>query len=396
MRALNALWGATGRWGRVSLDVDDLLEAAVNAERLEDLGPEAWREPLEHLVAAIDAEADLHPLGRMIQRTRLVGNLRCRLRQQAVFDGHPELLDRPVKAPIVITGLQRSGTTFLHRLLAADPRIRSLRSWEAVNPAPFQQAATGAKDPRRRLAHQATRAVGFLAPDFLAVHPIEAESPEEEVVVLDQTFLSTVAESLLHVPGHAAWLESQDQRPGYRLLRKVMQLLDAAEPRERWVLKTPHHLEWLGTLSHVFPDVHVIHTHRDPVVTVGSFCSMVAHGRGLSSDRVDPRVVGDQWLRKIGRMIDRSMAFRDKRPDVPVHDVRYDDLVADPLGTVGQIYRFLGLSLPEHVQDAIDAQRVASPAHKYGRHVYELSDFGLTPTQVADRFAAYRERHDLG
>jgi hypothetical protein len=373
------------------LTVDGLVAAARRAEGLHDLGDPDVDVPLGRLLDAVEAEARLHPLGWLITRGRLIGVLRNRLRAQAALAADPAILDRPVREPVVVTGLQRTGTTFLHRLLAADPRFRSLRSWEGLNPTPFRGSPTGPADPRRRLAERAEKGLAWMAPDFFAVHPVEASAPEEEVLLLDHSFLSTVPEATLRVPSFSRWLERQDQRPAYVLLRRLLQLLDAAEPRERWVLKTPHHLEWLDVLLDVFPDARIVWTHRDPLATLGSFCSMVAHGRGVMSDAVDPREIGRDWLAKTARMIDRAMAVREARPAAFL-DVRYDDLTRAPLAEVARVFAFADVPLPPDVEAAVAAQRDASPQHRHGRHVYALSDFGLTEGQVAERFSAYRER----
>jgi hypothetical protein len=373
------------------MEVGAIVTAACRAEGLDDLGPPDL-EPLEQLVEAIRSEASLHPIGHLATHGRLVAALRNRLRAQAWFRRHPEILEQPVPAPIVITGLQRTGTTLLQRLLSADPRHHALHAWRALNPAP----PLAGDDTRIRQAKLAERGAAWLAPDFFAVHPIEHASVDEDILLLDGSFLSTVAEATLHVPSFSAWLEGQDQTPGYALHKRYLQLMQWRQPGERWVLKTPHHLEWLDTLLAVYPDAHILHTHRDPLETLPSFCSMIAHGRGIMSDAVDPMEIGEHWLRKTHRMVSRTMQLRRARPDVRVHDVYYADLVADPIATVARIYDGLGLELTDAARDAIDRQRRASRKHKYGKHVYAAADFGLSNDRIADRFSAYRSTHGLG
>src|SRR5262249_48955329 len=150
---------------------------------------------------------------------------------------------------------------------------------------------------RRAAGRLAESALRVLAPEFFAVHPVESEAPEEDILLLDHAFMSQAPEAMLHVPTYARWLESQDLRPAYRFLRRALQVLAWQRGGAYWVLKTPHHLEFLAELLAVFPDAVIIQTHRDPQATMGSFCSMVAHGRGLFSDVVDPREVGRHWLR---------------------------------------------------------------------------------------------------
>src|SRR5690606_36805982 len=196
--------------------------AASQAEGLHDFGDGAFLEPLSRLLDSIHGEARLHPVGRLITKGRIVAALRTRLRAEALIARHPEILSMPIEAPIVIAGLQRTGTTMLHRLLAQDPGLRALASWEALEPV----AALDARNPdgaRVRNARIAEQGLRYMAPEFFAIHPTEALAPEEEVMLLDLSFLSTVPEATLHVPSFARWLEEQDQRPAYEYLRRMLQ-----------------------------------------------------------------------------------------------------------------------------------------------------------------------------
>lgn len=370
---------------------DALMGAAAKAETLGDFGDGSFREPLEVLVESIAREARLHPLGAKITRDRLVGALRNRLRQAAWHRAHPGVADQALPGPVVITGLQRTGTTLLHRLLAADPRLRAMASWEAMNPAPLKGEPDGAPW-RIAEARRAERGLAYVAPDFFAVHPVQHDAPEEEVVLMDHAFYSTVPEAILRVPTYARWLEGRDHTPGYRYLRRALAMLGHGGTEERWLLKTPHHLEYLDTLFAVFPGTKVIHTHRDPLQTLGSFCSMVAHGRGVFSDAVDPIEIGRDWGRKTARMVSRAMESRGRLDPGAFHDVMYTDLLADPMEQIRGIYAFLHLELTGEVLAAIEAERARSPQHRHGRHVYSLAAFGLDEEAVDGLFGGYRDR----
>ena len=228
---------------------DALLDAARARAKLDDFGPPDFLEPLDVLLDSIAREARLTPVGHLITRERLIGVLVNRLE---VFAAHrPWTRPLELAPPVVITGLQRTGTTLLQRLLAADPSRRWLASWEALSPAP-SRARAGA-DPRVAAAERAERALAYLAPDFFAVHPVHAHAPEEDVLLLDQAFRSTVPEATLRVPTYSRWLESADQTPAYRHERLLLSLLSRQRgANKRWLLKTPHHLEWLDVLFDVF------------------------------------------------------------------------------------------------------------------------------------------------
>ena len=294
VRGALAAWRALQRVGmaRVPLNEASLVAAARRASGLHAFVDESFREPLRRLLTSLEEEADLHPLGRMMLRHSLVRALVNRLRLEDLNDRHPEIAEQPVEAPVFIVGLQRTGTTLLHRLLTCEPRLRPLLSWEALNPAPFRgRRARGDRDPRMRLAEIAERGLRYLSPEFFAIHPVMAHAPEEDVLLLDMSFVSPTADATLRVPTYSAWLRDVDQRPAYRYFRRLIQLL-LWQRQGRWLGKTPHHLENLDALLEVFPDARIIHTHRDPVRVVASFCSMISHGRGLFSDHIDPREVG--------------------------------------------------------------------------------------------------------
>jgi hypothetical protein len=381
--------------GRVSLDAASLVTAARRTTGLHDFVDESFRDPMERLLDAIEREADLHPLGRMTLRQGFVRNLANRLRLEELERRHPEIATQPIAAPVFILGLQRTGTTMLHRLLTCESTLRPLLSWEALNPAPLPGWTRGAaRDPRMRLAETAERGLRYLAPEFFAIHPVQAHAPEEDVLLLDLSFMSPTADAALRVPSYSAWVRATDQRPAYRYFRRLIRLL-LWQRHGRWLGKTPHHLESLDVLLDVFPDARVIHTHRAPTEVVASFCSMMAHGRAIFSDHVDPAEVGTTLATRALRAVTHAMAVRDRVGDGAFLDVAYRDLVADPLGQMGRVYEFLGLPLGAATGAAMRAWIDGNPQHRHGTHRYRLEDFGLDGQDLAARFAPYCRRFGL-
>lgn len=396
LRLFNGVGAVVGELGlKASLDAEKLLAAAQKKTGLSDFGDPAGHEPLEVLCESIDREARLHTLGRSIMRGRLIATIANRLRIEALYREHPEIEQIPIRRPIVIAGLQRSGTTLLQRLIAADPRARSLASWEALAPAPLPGEGRTGSDKRRRDAWLAENGARTIYPEFFAIHPIEADSPEEDVLVLDLAFMSQSAEAILSVPTYAAWLERQDNLPAYRYFARALKALLWQRPGGFWVLKTPHHMEYMKELLATFPDAVVVQTHRDPTTTTASFCSMVAHGRAIFSDQVDPREIGRQWLRKVRRMVDHSLAVRDGGRADSFVDVSYYDLLEDPLGEVRRIYAKAGLELAPAAEAAMRGVLDRDKQHRYGRHVYRCRDFGLSPALVEEALGGYRARFGI-
>jgi hypothetical protein len=388
---------------RASLSEESLIKAAKKSNKLDDFGDESFRKPLGVLLESIERESQLNPVGRFITRKRLIGVLGNRLRAQKYFTACPEILRQKVAQPIVITGLQRTGTTLLHRMMASDPDTRSLRSWEAVNPAPFLNPGSFIKaevakvraDTRISMAKLSAKILSYLSPDFYAVHPIEVDSQEEDVLLLDFSFLSTVPESLLKVPGYARWLENQDYLPAYKYMRDLLKLLQWQKPGTRWILKTPHHLEHTETLLEVFPDAKFVQLHRDPCTALASFCSMIAHSRGVLSDIVDPVEIARHWLRKQLRMIDASMKVRATALNKKFFDVFYYDLIRDPVCEIRKVYEFLGVPFSKKIEEIMEKARQSNIQYKYGRHIYSLEDFGLEKEKVKKKFAEYCETYRI-
>lgn len=395
-----ALFNRAGRVARRlglddRLDVDRMIAAARRKSGLSDFGDEWFLEPLQVLVASINEEARLTPVGVRLLGARIVSALAVRLRAERLLREHPEIRDLDLGKVVVIAGLQRTATTTLHRLIAADPGVRALRSWEALNPVPLPGETPG--DPRGRLreAKLAVRAIRFLAPDFLAVHPLAPDAPEEDVLLLDASFMSQSAEATMRVPRYASWLEEQDHQKAYEYLVTLLKILQWQRPGRCWVLKTPHHLEYLDVILAVFRDVSVVQTHRDPKKSIPSFCSMVAHATGLWSDRVDPQEIAAHWMRKTLRMIERSMNVRKTSSDGVFVDVLYRDLVADPIGALRTVYRSAGIDFTEAAENAARKIAARDVKDRHGRHVYAAASFGLDGRAIDEAFGFYRQAYGI-
>lgn len=377
------------------IEVDQLIRKAQKTTGLTDFGNEWFREPLGVLVRSINEEANLSSLGRIIVHKRLHDCLATRLRAAQNFKKFPEILDMDPGHTFVIAGLQRTGTTLLHRLLSSDPRVRAPLSWEALNPAPLEREEPGNPEGRIRLAKFAENALRYISPDFFAIHPVEWDMPEEDVLLLDISFMSQSSEATMHVPSYASWLETEDPIEAYIYLRQLMQLLLWQNPARNCVLKSPHHMEHIDTILKVFPKSTIIQTHRDPQKTMASFVSMVCHGAGMFSDEVDVLQFSAHWQRKVGRLIDRSLKSRTPENSGRFIDVAYNDLIGDPIGELRRIYLHAGVAFDEEVEQNALQLLERQVQHKFGRHSYRLEDFGMSREQIERDFGFYRERYAI-
>jgi Sulfotransferase family len=380
-------------------DLTAVLADAQRKEQLTDWGPGEFERPLGVLLADY-AETDLNVVGLHIIRSGLVHSLRIRLRTQEWIRRHPEILDEPVAAPIVVVGMMRSGTTLLQRLLAADQRFHCAYGWEVVEVAPRLGYDFSAADPRIAISETREAKSRELAPELFAIHPMYAQEAEEEIVFLADAFLSHVPESGAHLPRYRAWLDEQDFTPAYAYLRRMLQFLQwqkrqrgpVGRERHGWVLKSPAHLGYLDVLRAHFPDLHIVHMHRDPHTTIASGASLNATLHAMHTDTVDRHRVGTQWLQRMGWTNDRAMQIRDDWSDdaARVTDIGFDDAVADPIGQVARVYDAVGLPLTVQAETAM-RRWLAERPRESARPPYGLETYGLRPEQVEERFALYNK-----
>ena len=393
VRAFNALGGPLAE-RLASLDEGELCAAARRHTGVYDFGPDHFRTPLRMLLTALVTEADLSVLGRVLTGQFLTGLLATRLRLTQLLDDHPEILEEGVDAPLVILGLPRTGTTHLHNLLAQDPALRSLPYWESLEPIPeprWRRPAAGA-DPRRRRCEQALRFQHWVMPLFPAMHEMTADACHEEIQLLAVDFSTMLFEASYHVPGYRDWYVASDQTEAYRTLKVLLQALQWLRGPKRWVLKSPQHLEQLGPLLRVFPDARLVQTHRDPVRVTASMCTMATYGLRMNSAHIDPVASGHYWAARVERMLRRSIEDRRLVPSGQVLDVRFDEFMADEVGTVERIYAFADQPLTEAARRAMAAYR---DGHRPGRHgtiVYRLEDFRLDDEERRTALRFYQER----
>ncbi len=376
-----------------TLDAEKLLQTAQKKTGLKDFGPGNLKEALTQLVASINNEAKLHPFGRFITKQRLLNVLQNRLRVEAIFKNHPEINDLEIKAPIIITGLQRTGTTRLHRLLAAHPDVRSLSSWEALNPAPFDKDDNNKK--RKSFAKTAENALRFMSPDFFAIHPVEFEAPEEDVLLNDMTLISAVSEATMFVPSFAEWLTSQDAIFPYQYMKRILQLLQWQNPKERWVLKTPEHLGNMAAIHKVFPDAKIIHTYRNPLNVIPSFSSMVYYSNRIFSDEVNAEKLARIWMQKDVDMLQSAFKFWNENPDLPVLSISYYDMIKNYEKQLEKIMEFSKLPWGEQEKNHVKQVNSNNVQHKYGVHKYSLDQFNIRKEEVQEAFDFYNKHFNL-
>jgi hypothetical protein len=358
------------RVGRVlpmrRLDPDRIWADAIAKEGGDAAPSRAVREALAVLVDDLERNVDFTALGRFSALDDTLRLARTHLRIERALAAAPEILDTELPPPVFIIGWARTGTTFLHQLLAQDPANRTMPYWESFDPVP-----PGPGEPDRRAARLDAMLgqLRFLAPGYDAIHPMTADSPEECVALFMNVFRT-----------HQFDFQYRSARPAGR----------------RFLLKDPTHILHLETIRDVFPQAKFIFTHRDPAEAISSVGSLIAYTRALFTDDVDPAAIGRELLEGYWpTALEEARRFRGTLPSGHAVDVRHPALRADPIGTADRIYEALALPFTEDARDGMTRFLEARGASPGGRHHHALETLGLSREGLRDRFADYCEAVDV-
>ena len=372
----------------VRLEPEALMEAAVAQTGLDDFGDPSFVSRLEVLCTALRTEAGLSPAGTAAQFGSLVGLLRSRLLIEDVVRRNPAVLDLRVERPIIICGLPRTGTTHLHNLMSADPALRSLPYWESLEPL----VAAGAPDDRRERTAQSVEFLNTAMPHFKRMHEMTVDHVHEEIQLLAIDFSTMLFETIAPMPTWRDYYLSQDQRPSYAYLVRVLKVLQWARGGHRWVLKSPQHIEQFPALYDTFPDATFVVTHRDPVAATVSIATLVAYGARLSLASVDPVAIGRYWGARIETMLRACVADRDVLPADQSVDVRFDEFMADDVAMVERIYGTAGQPFTAAARAAMDAFMASHPRGRHGGVRYDMGAVGLDADERRAALAFYSAR----
>ncbi|MGI6798701.1 sulfotransferase family protein [Gordonia sihwensis] len=368
--------------------VDELHEAAIRAVGLDDFGDTDYLEGLEVLLSSYAQSADLEPLGSKMFRYFLKGALIARLLSEAGWKNNPDYVRVPVERPVFVTGLPRTGTTALHRLLAADPAHQGLEMWLTEFPQPRPPRETWDANPVFQRIDAGLSQHHVENPEFMGLHYMGAAEVEECWQLLRQSLMSISYESLAHIPEYSEWLAQQDWTPAYERHRRNLQLIGGNDVDRRWVLKNPSHLFALDAIMEVYPDAVIVQTHRAPETIIGSMCSLAeqataGYSRAFTRDRIGQTQL-DLWSRGLHAF---SRA-REKYDPAQFVDVDFTDLRADPFGTVERVYDAIGAEFTDAAKGAMTAlDEDSKSGDRRPQHKYALEDYGLTADQVRKAFA---------
>jgi hypothetical protein len=374
----------------MKFDRDQLLEAAARQTKFSDFGEPAFESGLNALLDAVADDKALPEAARSRVEARLSGPLVQRLQLYADRARYPEIAVQKIERPLVVIGMPRSGTTFLHALLAQDPSARSPLTWQVGQPSPPPRRETIASDPRIAAVDAA---MDQMPDEFKRAHMIGASLPEECISILQMGYFSPAFDAGLDVPGYMEWFRDADGSGPFQTHRHMLQHLQAFTDGSHWVLKSPPHMFHMDTLFDAYPDARIVFPHRDPAETLASLTSLIAIIRRWSYSEVDMKRIGRDQMANWAIALERALAFR-ARPghEDRFFDVSYKRLIKEPMAVVRGIYGHFGMELTSAAEAAMQRFLDEKPKDKHGAHRYTLEDAGLTRAGVDERFAFYLDR----
>lgn len=365
----------------------EALERAASETGKSDFGDPAFVQGLEALLDAGVQDQNLGDAGRRALHGTVHGLLVKRLDLYSDRAAHPQIAAERIVAPLIVVGLPRSGTTFLHGLLAQDPATRSPLSWQVSQPSPPPHAAPGSHAARIAAAQARLAQV---PDDFKRMHLIGAELPEECNAFTALALQSTNLSASFGVPDYVRWYLDASDAPAYEIHRHMLQHLQAFGESAGWVLKSPPHMFHIARLIETYPDAQIVFPHRDPAVTLASLSSLITYIRRSHCAHVDDLALGREMLDYWTVAIDRVMAFRaDPAQAERFADISYRLLVADPMAAVAQVYERTGRVLSSAAEGAMRRFLADRPKDSLGAHRYTPEQFGLTPGLIRERLGAY-------
>jgi hypothetical protein len=369
--------------------VDDLHASATKACGLDDFGvdDDNYREALAVLLESFRRDADLTEIGSKMNRFFVRNALVARLVSEAAFKQYPKHVDVSVERPIFVTGLPRTGTTVIHRLLTADPRHQGLELWLAEFPQPRPPRETWSENPVFTQIDAQFAKAHEENPDYTGLHYMTADEVEECWQLLRQSLHSVSYETLSHLPTYSQWLAKQDWTKAYQRHRKNLQLIGLNEPEKRWVLKNPSHLFALDAIFETYPDALIVQCHRPAETIMASMCSLAQHTTEGWSNSFTGAQIGEDAMETWTRGLKRFNDVRADHDQAQFCDVDYFEFVKDPVSAVEGIYARFDIDFTDEARTAIaDSHAESQKGPRAPKHTYSLADYGLTDEQVKERF----------
>ncbi|MBC8404371.1 MAG: sulfotransferase [Planctomycetes bacterium] len=365
-----------------------LQNSACRRTGLRDFGATDYQQGLQVLCESANVSGKLNFIGQMALSRQIRSALITRLQMVELRKTQPQIFEHTDLAPLVVVGMPRSGTTYLHRLLSLDPALRHLKFWEVANPLPLRN---GRKDRRRQQTMQDLKWIKRIAPELDAKHYLHADEAEECLFLLNPTFKSLAFWVSSPVYGYLEWLHDQDCSEAYEFYRDLLMYFQRQSPDRQLVLKSPVHLGYLREFRAAIPKARFIFTHRDAIAVQGSANSLFRTLFGIVSKNLDVPRMARTNFDLLSIAAERALEARRLIPNAAFLDLSYPDLLAHPVRCVQNIYRHFGLEFTASFQRELQTYIASRPQHKFGVHQYTLKEFGLSEAEVEERFRHFAQ-----
>ena len=376
------------------MNFDDVVNAArEKAGGLPDPDSDSWRMGLEILLHDHHKQDVLTERGWGIMKNRYVDALATRMQVDDFIHSNPSVVDTPVERPVFILGMPRTGTTMVSYLMDADPGTRSLLKWEAYNIAPPASPGGLGSDPRYLAEKARDDALLAANPGMFATHFEASDGPTEDVHLVAQDFRSLMFAVLSNTPTYHDWILFCDMTTAFAHRKRALQILQSTN-KGRWVLKMPSDSLFIRHLFATFPDAKVIWTHRDPYAAFASSMSMRGKSRPIFNKDADIGYMQQRFPLQLALHLSRPLWVSQERADAIYH-IYYDDLLADPITQMKQVYAWLGDEWTETAETGMRGWLEANPQNRFGAHSYSLTEWGFTRMDLEPYFADYLKVHPV-
>ncbi|MGE0386156.1 MAG: sulfotransferase [Gammaproteobacteria bacterium] len=380
--------------GRLVDAIDQLHQTARAQTGLADFGRPDYMEGLRRLFEAVDGDCPIGDAGRAVAFGMALTPLKARLHTEAGWQRHPGCLKNPIKAPLIIMGIPRTGTTALHGMLAVDPQFQVLEHWLIPNPIPRPPREQWAAHPLFQASAAALEATYTILPKLKLTHEVSVDGADECLGPMQQGFVNNTFTSSLYVPSYDRWYRAQSEADSYRRYADILRLIGSNEPAKPWLLKNPTNIFRVENLLEVFPDARLVQTHRHPRETIPSLASLLTEMHAMAYGDPHHRQIGEREQAFWGIAARRTMALRARQPG-RICDVDYRAFMRDPFSVIERIYRHFDLELTGAARAAMRAWLDGHPQNRHGAHRYTLEDFGLTPDSIQEHYGEYIRTYGL-
>jgi len=377
----------------IDLNSQNLISTATSTAKLYDFGDDLWLKGFEKRISGLNS-TNLHLTGRLYYKVFFLMALRNRLLVTDKIKTCPAILDEKISCPVIITGLPRTGTTFLFELLSQDKRFHCPIAKEALCPIePPKYMLKGGID--RKTIVQTLQSIFLSHSQLKAMHYINYDRPVECYSIMEALLNSQVPEILNN--NYDKWLKDIDAENNYKWHKTILSLLQYEKPTKKWILKCPYHLNHLEKLFNYYPDAQVIHTHRDPRNAVSSLLNASKKENELYTNDPTNTESLKRLIVPLEGSLKKSISQRKTGaiPEQQITDVYFNDLVKNPISTIESIYQKIGLRINREFRENLSAYIKENPRNKHGKYSYKATEFGLSDQDILNRFKFYTDHYHI-